>query len=44
MATRFEPGPEQCDVRRASDAVSPFDDDQLAGIFFLFDAGKRRSV
>ncbi|HEU4766630.1 MAG TPA: hypothetical protein VFS77_04625 [Pyrinomonadaceae bacterium] len=44
MSPRFEPRPEQRDVRRASDAVGAFDDDQLAAVLFVFDAGERRSV
>jgi len=38
MAARLEPRAEQCDVSGASYAVGAFDDDQLAAVFFLFDA------
>jgi hypothetical protein len=38
MSTRLEPRAEQRDVRRATDAVSAFDDDQLATEFFLLNA------
>jgi len=38
VTARFEPRAEQRDVSRAADAVSALDDDQLAAVFFLFDA------
>jgi len=38
VTTRFEPRAKQRDVRRAAHAVGAFDDDQLAAVFFLFDA------
>jgi hypothetical protein len=44
MTARLEPGAEQRDVSGPADTVSAFNDDQLAAVFFLFDAGQRRSV
>jgi hypothetical protein len=38
MAARLEPRAQQSDVSGAADTVSAFNDDQLAGVFFLFDA------
>ena len=44
VTARLEPRAQQRDVSGAADAVSAFNDDQLAAVFFLFDAGQRRSV
>jgi hypothetical protein len=38
VTARLEPRAEQRDVSGASDAVRAFNDDQLAAVFFLFDA------
>jgi hypothetical protein len=39
VTARLEPGAELRDVSGPADTVSAFDDDQLAGIILLFDAG-----
>jgi hypothetical protein len=44
VSARLEPGAEQRDVSGPSDAVSAFNDNQLATVFFLFDARQRRSI
>ena len=44
VSPRLEPGAKQCDVSGAADTVSTFYDDQLAAVFFLFNAGERRAV
>lgn len=38
MPARLEPRTEERDVSGPSHTVSAFDDDQLAAVFFLFDA------
>jgi hypothetical protein len=38
VTARLEPRSEQRDVSGSPDAVSAFNDDQLAAVFFLFDA------
>ena len=38
MPARLEPRAEQRDVSGSAHTVSAFDDDQLAAVFFLFDA------
>lgn len=38
MSTRLEPRAEQRNVRRATDAISALDDDQLAAELFLLNA------
>jgi hypothetical protein len=38
VTARLEPRAEQRDVSGSADAVSAFNHDQLAGVFFLFDA------
>jgi hypothetical protein len=38
VTARLEPSAQQRDVRGPAYAVSAFHDDQLAAVFFLFDA------
>jgi hypothetical protein len=44
MPARLEPRAEQRDVSGPPHTVRAFDDDQLAAVFFLFDARQRRSI
>jgi hypothetical protein len=44
MPARLEPRAEKRDVSGPTHTVRTFDDDQLAAVFFLFDARQRRSV
>jgi len=44
VTTGLEPGTQQSDVRGSAHAVRAFNHDQLAAVFFLFDARQRRAV
>jgi hypothetical protein len=44
MPTRFEPGAEQRSMRRAANAVRAFNNNQLTGVLFRFQAWKRSAV